>query len=86
MTTRALHIEPLDEDEEAFERFIARVRRVIARVASGFDHEHFRDAPWAELFGDLGEFASDRDIRACLAEVDPIFAVIAKENGFEVEP
>ncbi len=56
-----------------FEEFKQRVDKVIAAKACGMTSDDFADAPWYDLYEDLGEDIEDEDIIACLAEADDIF-------------
>lgn len=60
-----------------FTQFMRRADRVVAAVGdTGFDTHCYADAPWRDLFDDLGEEATDTDICECLAEWDDTFAAL----------
>ncbi len=56
-----------------FEQFKQRCDSVIAKYANGMTSDDFADAPWYDLYEDLGEDVDDEDICECLAEADDIF-------------
>jgi hypothetical protein len=70
------------DEDQAFEKFVARANRVIKAASGiGLGLEDFQDAQWRSLWEDLGDDATDHDIRALLAEADPLFCDLAKLTG-----
>lgn len=60
--------------DEAFIAFMKRVDTAVSKVGgTGFDSQCYADAPWRDLFDDLGEEATDEAICECLAEYDDMF-------------
>lgn len=64
----------------SFEQFMQRVDKVVGKVAQGFGADDFADAPWHDLYDDLGEDVEDADIIETLAQYDDIFARWAQLN------
>jgi len=62
-------------ERKAFAAFMRRVNNVVsARV--GLSAEDFADAPWADLYEDIGADASDDDIIETLADSDDLFSMM----------
>jgi len=65
------------KDDEGFVNFMKRVDGVLKLIGGlGFDSMCYADAPWRDLYDDLGEECDDDIICDTLAEWDDNFAAI----------
>ena len=64
-----------------FEQFKVKCDHWIAEVANGMTSDDFADAPWYDLYEDLGEDIEKEDVLETLAEADDIFAAMLDAQG-----